>query len=510
MASADSPIPQQNGSSFPQSLADIKDPKSASDLVSYSVLSVAEMQQRGVPPHITQLVERNREQLMRTLEWQRNFAKTGQAQTAHFPTAGAQMQAAIDTVQQLREENKNFAHTNHIINIPDAQRIEYNAAFGDLHQRGQAIASLRGFHEGINAVTQQRGLLLDQGPPNYIMPLKVVKQMNNQVMSANASFKNWLQLAFPGHVNARPTLRTGLRRLHIPLVQSALFPPAPPSHIPFAANAEGTKDQGRSKPRIQPKRKVSKAVAPASSLAAGPSETKPPATPATPVNAPTPGGLTGDKRPRDEELSAAAAPVAKKIKIRCQVGQPILISELELHRQHHGRELVAEVDREFEPADIFDFTSYGSEQEAGSKAETPDLLLQRRLRCIPQPDTAKIVDPKAEPGGDEAMPRELWRATDGGESAFYIVSDRPMPVEQPWALYTSSLQRGLFQSRVLHQQNVGGNAWLRASTQCLKGSTILLFDPGAPMSYSWLRKHRGSIARLRNTHNPARWADIRA
>ena len=58
-------------------------------------------------------------------------------------------------------------------------------------------------------------------------------------------------------------------------------------------------------------------------------------------------------------------------------------------------------------------------------------------------DTAKIVDPKAEPG-DDAMPQELWRAIDGGESAFYNSTDswkwdQPMPaLEQPWAIYSST------------------------------------------------------------------------
>ena len=55
----------------------------------------------------------------------------------------------------------------------------------------------------------------------------------------------------------------------------------------------------------------------------------------------------------------------------------------------------------------------------------------------------KIVDPKTEPSDRESIPQELWRAIDGGESAFYNSSDNwkwdgTMPsMEQPWAFYSS-------------------------------------------------------------------------
>ncbi|KAI0648888.1 hypothetical protein C8Q79DRAFT_1116664 [Trametes meyenii] len=111
-----------------------------------------------------------------------------------------------------------------------------------------------------------------------------------------------------------------------------------------------------------------------------------------------------------------------------------------------------------DPSDFFDFSSYGlPEEEAGSKAATPDLV-QASSSVGPSPgsaseteahppasstsDTAKIADPKSEPG-DDAIPQELWRAFDGGESAFYNTSDgwkwdQPMPAaEQPWAFYPS-------------------------------------------------------------------------
>lgn len=114
-----------------------------------------------------------------------------------------------------------------------------------------------------------------------------------------------------------------------------------------------------------------------------------------------------------------------------------------------------------DPADFFDFTSYGlPEEETGSKAATPDLL-PASSSVGPSPgsaseteahppastaaDTAKIADPKADPSeGVDAIPQELWRAIDGGESAFYNASDnwkwdQPMPaMEQPWAFYPSS------------------------------------------------------------------------
>lgn len=115
-----------------------------------------------------------------------------------------------------------------------------------------------------------------------------------------------------------------------------------------------------------------------------------------------------------------------------------------------------------DPAEFFDFTMYGlSEEDAGSKADTPDLV-QASSSVGPSPgsasetevhlpvsastgaDTAKVVDPKSEPSGGDSMSQELWRAIDGGESAFYNSSDnwkwdQPMPpLDQPWAIYSSS------------------------------------------------------------------------
>ncbi|KAI1797459.1 hypothetical protein LXA43DRAFT_416437 [Ganoderma leucocontextum] len=116
-----------------------------------------------------------------------------------------------------------------------------------------------------------------------------------------------------------------------------------------------------------------------------------------------------------------------------------------------------------DPADFFDFTLYGlPEEDAGSKADTPDLV-QASSSVGPSPgsasetevhlpasastgaDTAKIADPKSEPpSGGDSMSQDLWRAIDGGESAFYNSSDnwkwdQPMqPLDQPWAIYSSS------------------------------------------------------------------------
>ncbi|KAI0329267.1 hypothetical protein GY45DRAFT_1371691 [Cubamyces sp. BRFM 1775] len=113
-----------------------------------------------------------------------------------------------------------------------------------------------------------------------------------------------------------------------------------------------------------------------------------------------------------------------------------------------------------DPSDFFDFSSYGvPEEDTGSKVATPDLVQASSVGPSPgsaseteahppasshTADTAKIVDPKSEPNeGGDAIPQELWRAIDGGESSFYNASDnwkwdQPMAaVDQPWAFYPS-------------------------------------------------------------------------
>ena len=112
-----------------------------------------------------------------------------------------------------------------------------------------------------------------------------------------------------------------------------------------------------------------------------------------------------------------------------------------------------------DPSDYFDFISYElpDADPAGSKAATPDLV-QGASSVGPSPgsasetdhppasgpaaaDTAKIVEPKTEPGeGADAIRPELWQAIDGGEAGFYNSSvgwkwEQPMgAVDQAWAL----------------------------------------------------------------------------
>ena len=323
--------------------------------------------------------------------------------------------------------------------------------------------------------------------------------------------------------------------------------PKPTAETPSAATPTHTvnspqtpkspRNKSVPKPKPVPKtRKPSTKVTPASaaSPSAGPSEIKPPATPAaTPANAPTPDSV-GSKRAREEDAAAlsaaaAAAPAAKKIKTefdeptsdamaKRQAEADAIKTDDEaakfFEQMSHwlnqvtnegdtGESLKTEIADSLDeilkaypsmtgenglsslagsnfmdainiggsspkqsattvdPADFFDFTSYGlPEEETGSKAATPDLL-PASSSVGPSPgsaseteahppastaaDTAKIADPKADPSeGVDAIPQELWRAIDGGESAFYNASDnwkwdQPMPaMEQPWAFYPSS------------------------------------------------------------------------
>ena len=58
-------------------------------------------------------------------------------------------------------------------------------------------------HPQINAVHQQRDLLLHHNPPKYIMPLEWVRQMISQVQQANLMFRAWVGGHFPNGA-ARP------------------------------------------------------------------------------------------------------------------------------------------------------------------------------------------------------------------------------------------------------------------------------------------------------------------
>lgn len=74
--SMDGSMAMQAGSQVSQGLlTDVKDPKLVNELVSYALSSVQEMQQRGVAPHLIQLVERHRDTLKSMLEQQRAFQR---------------------------------------------------------------------------------------------------------------------------------------------------------------------------------------------------------------------------------------------------------------------------------------------------------------------------------------------------------------------------------------------------------------------------------------------------
>ena len=70
----DGAMSMQNGQGVPQGL-DVKDPKVVNELISNAHLSVQEMQQRGVSPHLIQLVDRHRDTLKSMLEQQRAFQR---------------------------------------------------------------------------------------------------------------------------------------------------------------------------------------------------------------------------------------------------------------------------------------------------------------------------------------------------------------------------------------------------------------------------------------------------
>ncbi|KAI0788030.1 hypothetical protein C8Q74DRAFT_1196108 [Fomes fomentarius] len=226
---------QSNGAPMPQSLADIKDPKLIGELVSYSAHSVQDLQQRGVPPQIIQIVETNRDRLKAVLETQRNFRLSaandangapGQQRNVSNPMANApsqhmgangqmmpgqpprptavQMQNAIETVKRLRDECKGIGLPPRQVHISDAQRLDYNVAFENLHRMTSEVDArlphfalymnedvIRKLVLMINAVQQQRELLAGQ-PPKYIMPSELVQTMINQIILANNAFIRYM------------------------------------------------------------------------------------------------------------------------------------------------------------------------------------------------------------------------------------------------------------------------------------------------------------------------------
>ncbi|KAH9945481.1 uncharacterized protein BXZ73DRAFT_38314 [Epithele typhae] len=296
-----------------------------------------------------------------------------------------QSQAAMEMVKRIRDENKTlYSNAAHPLQIPDSQRLQYGHSFDQLYHLVVGLDQnlphfavcmkedvIKKLVIMINAVHQQRDLLSGQGPPKYLMPLEWVKQMIVQVQQANFMFKGWLngRPTFPGQQpgmapQPQPPRQNGQAP---PLSQQspsaptpiASSPPAPAARTPSATSppfVAGTPVQKipqkptpksesastpthtvnspaaapqtpkvkaaakPSKPKPVP-RKSSKAIAPSPS--AGPSEVKPPSTPAaapaTPVqSAPTPEPSSGMKRPREDETGLASgqavAPAAKKTK----------------------------------------------------------------------------------------------------------------------------------------------------------------------------------------------------
>ncbi|OBZ72332.1 hypothetical protein A0H81_07506 [Grifola frondosa] len=226
--------------------------------------------------------------------------------------------------------------------------------------------------------------------------------------------------------------------------------------------------------------------------------------PSTP--AATPGGNVevGTKRPREEELPSSStsigAPPAKKIKKewteppsdvfakRQEEADSIkteddatkffeqmsdLLKMVSSGEADEGQEQLTmeiagtlkEILKAYptppDPSDgdeFFDFSLYGIvEDDAGSKAATPDLMQTASIGPSPGSasetdgagpssstvlDTAKIADPKSEEiDGADSLRHNMWREIDGGEAGYYNYSDTwkwdtPMPpAEQPWAIY---------------------------------------------------------------------------
>ncbi|KAI0714422.1 hypothetical protein C8T65DRAFT_644276 [Cerioporus squamosus] len=187
-----------------------------------------------------------------------------------------QLQSAIEMVRRLREENKNvMPPTNRMIQIPDAQRIEYNALFENLHRMISEVDGklphyavfmkeevIRKLVLMINAVQQQRELLSGQGPPRYIMPLELVRSMTSQVHAAERMFKGMLSSMFPGQ-NGAPRPQMGApgqpgagaptpaqQHGQMPTVQQRHLPHPP--HPPTVQSIPSLPAQAASSPAVPP------------------------------------------------------------------------------------------------------------------------------------------------------------------------------------------------------------------------------------------------------------------
>jgi len=100
--------------------------------------------------------------------------------------------------------------------------------------------------------------------------------------------------------------------------------------------------------------------------------------------------------------------------------------------------------------EFFDFSSFGAgdEDDAGSKAETPDLISSSSTN--PSPESGSEVDAahqaltsdvKSEDFSDH-LRLGVWKEVDGGESAYFHSGqwkwDSPMQsLDQPWAIFNS-------------------------------------------------------------------------
>ncbi|KAJ7773049.1 hypothetical protein B0H16DRAFT_1363068 [Mycena metata] len=96
--------------------------------------------------------------------------------------------------------------------------------------------------------------------------------------------------------------------------------------------------------------------------------------------------------------------------------------------------------------EFFDFSSFGEEDDTGSKAETPDLVSSTN----PSPESGSEVDAahaltstdvKSEDFSND-LRLGVWKEVDGGESAYFQAGqwkwDTPMQsLDQPWAIFNS-------------------------------------------------------------------------
>jgi len=102
--------------------------------------------------------------------------------------------------------------------------------------------------------------------------------------------------------------------------------------------------------------------------------------------------------------------------------------------------------------EFFDFSSFGTldEDDAGSKAATPDLISSSSTNPSPESNNSEVdpahqaltsSDVKSEDFTDH-LRLGVWKEVDGGESAYFQSGqwkwDSPMQsLDQPWAIFNS-------------------------------------------------------------------------